>query len=143
MGAEVPMTKLGGWGESSGFAVRLRVLREGRGLYQGQLAERAGTTQSTVAKLEAGTQEPAWPLVIALAEALGATPNDFLPRAGEKAPPPLKRGRPAKPKAAGTRPPAPPAPPLAEDLEDQAEAGPAATRVAKPKRPRARRPKGQ
>lgn len=89
------MTKLGGW-ESSGFGVRLRLLREATGLYQGQLAERAGTTQSTVAKLEAGTQEPAWPLVVALAEALGATPNDFLPRNGDQAPPPPKRGRPPK-----------------------------------------------
>jgi transcriptional regulator with XRE-family HTH domain len=95
MGAEVLMTKVGGW-ESSGFGVRLRLLREAAGLYQGQLAERAGTTQSTVAKLEAGTQEPAWPLVRALAEALGVTPNDFLPRDGEQAPPPLKRGRPPK-----------------------------------------------
>jgi transcriptional regulator with XRE-family HTH domain len=130
------MTKLGGWGKSSGFAVRLRVLRERQGLYQGQLAERAGTTQSTVAKLEAGTQEPAWPLVIALAEALGATPNDFLPLPGEQAPLPLKRGRPPKQAA-------PPAPPPAEDLEEQAEGGPAATKGRKPKRPRARRPKGK
>jgi DNA-binding XRE family transcriptional regulator len=40
-------------------------------LSQLALAERAGCNQFTVAKLERGQQEPAWPLVLALANALG------------------------------------------------------------------------
>jgi transcriptional regulator with XRE-family HTH domain len=108
------MTRQGGW-PASGFGVRLRLLREGAGLNQSQLAETAGTTQATVARLEAGQQEPAWPLVLALAEALSATPNDFRPREGDARPGPAKRGRPPK------APPAAPAPPPAEDLEGQAK----------------------
>lgn len=72
-----------------------------------QLAATAGCAFSTVAKLEGGHQEPAWPLVLALAKALGVTPNDFVPEEGpapspapqpapEAAPAPKKRGRPPK-----------------------------------------------
>jgi transcriptional regulator with XRE-family HTH domain len=85
----------GGW-PSSGFGLRLRILRDRAGLSQTALAERAGCTQSTLAKLEAGKQEPAWPLVTALAVALEATPNDFLPRPGDREPEPPRRGRPPK-----------------------------------------------
>lgn len=61
------------------FAGRLRELREARGLSQAQLAEVAGMHRFGVAKLEQGVREPAWATVIALAAALGCTPNDFLP----------------------------------------------------------------
>jgi transcriptional regulator with XRE-family HTH domain len=88
------MTRQGGW-PATGFGERLRQLREGAGLTQQQLAERAGCHHMTVSLLERGTQEPAWPLVLALAGVLGITPNEFLPRDGEQAPPP-KRGRPPK-----------------------------------------------
>jgi transcriptional regulator with XRE-family HTH domain len=40
-------------------------------LTQQELGERAGYHTMTVAKLEQGTQEPAWPPVLALAHALG------------------------------------------------------------------------
>jgi transcriptional regulator with XRE-family HTH domain len=64
------MTKQGGW-PSTGFGPRLRELRSQAGVTQKELAERAGCNVFTVAKLERGAQEPAWPLVLALAQALG------------------------------------------------------------------------
>jgi transcriptional regulator with XRE-family HTH domain len=64
------MPKKGGW-PPTGFGARLRALRDQRGWTQAQLAERAGCNSFTVAKTERGEQEPAWPLVLALARALG------------------------------------------------------------------------
>jgi transcriptional regulator with XRE-family HTH domain len=64
------MTKQGGW-PPSGFGERLRQLRTDAGLTQQQLAERSGCHPMTIAKLERGVQEPAWPLVQVLAKALG------------------------------------------------------------------------
>jgi transcriptional regulator with XRE-family HTH domain len=118
------MTRQGGW-PASGFGVRLRLFREGAGLNQSQLAETAGTTQATVARLEAGHQEPAWPLVLALAKALGVTANDFQPREGDARPGPPKRGRPPRAKPATA----------AEDLEGQTDPRPGADA------PRGRSPK--
>jgi transcriptional regulator with XRE-family HTH domain len=54
-----------------GFAARLRELREGAGLTQAQLAERAGVHKLTVAKLEQGIREPSWATVLVLSDALG------------------------------------------------------------------------
>jgi transcriptional regulator with XRE-family HTH domain len=136
------MTKQGGW-PASGFGIRLRLLREQAGINQSRLAERAGTTQATVARLEAGQQEPAWPLVLQLADALKVSLDEFRSRGDEPAGAPPRRGRQTKPKAEGSPPPVPPATPPADDLEGQAEACPAATRGPKPKLPRARRPKGK
>jgi transcriptional regulator with XRE-family HTH domain len=135
------MSKWGGW-PASGFGGRLKRLREAAGLTQEQLAERAGCNQFTVAKLEGGRQEPAWPLVLQLADALGVSTEEFRSRGDEPDTAPRRRGRPPKQKADGQPPPAPPAPPPAEDLDGQAEAGPAASTGAKLKRQRARRPKG-
>jgi transcriptional regulator with XRE-family HTH domain len=91
------MTKWGGW-PPSGFGGRLKTLREAAGLTQQQIAERAGCNQFTVAKLEAGRQEPAWPLVRALARALGVTCAAFDVPDGEPVPEPERRprGRPRK-----------------------------------------------
>jgi transcriptional regulator with XRE-family HTH domain len=63
------------------FGERLKALREAGGLAQEQLAQRASCSTFTVSRLERGAQEPYWPLVVALAKALGVTPNDFLPQA--------------------------------------------------------------
>ena len=63
--------------QPSGFADRLRVLRESAGLTQAELAERAGCFPLTVSKLERGVQEPAWPLVLALANALNVPCDAF------------------------------------------------------------------
>jgi transcriptional regulator with XRE-family HTH domain len=70
------MTKRGGW-PPTGFGERLRAIRSAAGLSQKALAERAGCNLFTVAKLERGAQEPAWPLVLALAQALGVSCQDF------------------------------------------------------------------
>jgi DNA-binding XRE family transcriptional regulator len=69
----------GKWPET-GFCERLKALREERGLSQHELAEKAGVHRFTVSKLERGTQEPAWPVVLAFCNAMGCKPNDFLPR---------------------------------------------------------------
>lgn len=63
----------------TGLGGRLRALREGRGLTQAQLAEAAGVSLRALSYYEGGTAQPVWPVVIALARALGATPNDLLP----------------------------------------------------------------
>jgi transcriptional regulator with XRE-family HTH domain len=89
------MSKIGGW-PRTGFGGRLRALREGAGLSQRELADKTGCNQFTVAKLERGLQEPAWPLVLALAKALGVTCEAFN---GEATGEPYElgpRGRPAK-----------------------------------------------
>jgi transcriptional regulator with XRE-family HTH domain len=77
------------------FAGRLRELREAAGLTQLQLAERAGVERGAVARWEAGTREPGWSNVLALARALGVECGAF---DQEPAPrPEPKLGRPAKP----------------------------------------------
>lgn len=68
----------------SGFGARLRDLREGQGLTQKELGEQVGMSAQAVARLEAGVNEPTWPTVRKLADALGVKPNDFLP-GGEEA----------------------------------------------------------
>jgi transcriptional regulator with XRE-family HTH domain len=78
------------------FAGRLRELRVAKGWTQGELAERAGLTKAGVANLEQGRREPSWSTVLALAEALVVSCDDFhKPGAGVKAP---GRGRPKKSK---------------------------------------------
>jgi transcriptional regulator with XRE-family HTH domain len=101
------MTKQGGW-PPSGFGARLREVRERAGLSQAQLAERAGCNLFTVSKIERGLHEPAWPLVRALARALGVGCGAFDVPDGETlpTPEPQPRGRPRK--AEGEATPAPP-----------------------------------
>jgi putative transcriptional regulator len=70
------MTRRGGW-PTTGFGQRLRDLRETAGLSQAQLADRVGCNRFTVAKTERGEQEPAWPLVLAFARALGVSVVEF------------------------------------------------------------------
>lgn len=61
--------------ERAGRAIRLAMevhdLREKRGLSQRELAERLGTTQSAIARLEAGNVSPSLPTLDKIAEALG------------------------------------------------------------------------
>jgi transcriptional regulator with XRE-family HTH domain len=87
------------------FGERLKRLREGAGLSQRELAEKAGMHQFGVAKLEQGLREPSWATVQALAAALGVDCLAFT-GTGESGPPPEKRGpgRPRKqPPAAGPK----------------------------------------
>ena len=97
------MTKIGGWGESSGFGLKLAELRKAAGLSRQALAEKVGCHQQTLVKLEAKEKptEPAWPLVLKICDALGVTPNDFRepvsPPSPKPAPAPKRpRGRPRK-----------------------------------------------
>lgn len=53
------------------LAMEVRALREQRGLSQRELAERLGTTQSAVARLEAGHVSPSLPTLDKVADALG------------------------------------------------------------------------
>lgn len=53
------------------LALEIHELREKRGLSQRELAERLGTTQSAVARLEAGNVSPSLPTLDKVAEALG------------------------------------------------------------------------
>jgi transcriptional regulator with XRE-family HTH domain len=76
------------------FGPRLKQLREGAGLTQAQLAERAGLHPQGIVKLERNEREPAWGTVLALADALGVSCDDFR-RAGSTAaaePPPPAPG---------------------------------------------------
>jgi transcriptional regulator with XRE-family HTH domain len=105
------MTRQGGW-PSTGFAGRLREERERAGLSQRQLAERVGCHYMTISMLERGTQEPAWPLVLAIADALGLTCEALRGTAeptvkSSAKEPPRPRGR------ARRTPPAPASPPPA------------------------------
>jgi transcriptional regulator with XRE-family HTH domain len=88
------MTRQGGW-PSTGFGGRLKSLREQAGQSQRELAERVGCHYMTISELERGTQEPAWPLVLALAAALGVDVGAFaVPPQTDTAP--RARGRPRK-----------------------------------------------
>ena len=69
--------------ESSGFAERLKYLREARELTQDELAHRAGLNRFSIAKLEQGHREPNWPTVLRLAKALGVKVGAFAAGGGE------------------------------------------------------------
>jgi transcriptional regulator with XRE-family HTH domain len=83
------MGKRGGW-PPSGFGGRLKAIREALGVSQAELAERVGAHVFTVSKLERGLHEPAWPLALALADALGVSVELF--RVGKRAGRPKKGG---------------------------------------------------
>jgi DNA-binding XRE family transcriptional regulator len=70
--------------------------RERAGLSQRELADRAGCNPFTIAKLEGGRQEPAWPLVLALAKALRVTCLEFNGKAASGFQETRPRGRPPK-----------------------------------------------
>ena len=73
-GADIPGR---GKYDPTGFGRRLREVREGKGLTQKQLADAAGVHVNTVARLEREEQEPAWPLVLKFASALGVDCTAF------------------------------------------------------------------
>ena len=56
--------------EARAVAARLRAVREGAGITQAELAHRLGTTQSAVARLEAGQQRLNLATIRRVAEAL-------------------------------------------------------------------------
>lgn len=63
--------RYGGCTEDTSFGALLRRLRQGAALSQQELAERIGTTQSAIARLESGSAQPKLTTLSKLAEALG------------------------------------------------------------------------
>lgn len=59
------------------FGVRLRELRDARGLTQQALGERTGIAYQTIAKYERGDSIPNWVTVEKLADALGVPTDEF------------------------------------------------------------------
>jgi transcriptional regulator with XRE-family HTH domain len=82
---------------ASGFGPALRREREAKGWTQKELADAAGTHGNTVARIERGENEPAWPLVLKFAAALGVSCEAF---AGTGVSPPAPADRPASAKPA-------------------------------------------
>jgi DNA-binding XRE family transcriptional regulator len=80
-------------GAEMAFKDRLRTLRDAAGMTQEGLARAADLSASTVAKLERGPLDPHWATALALADALGASLDDFRDKADA-----------AKPKRKGRRP---------------------------------------
>jgi transcriptional regulator with XRE-family HTH domain len=112
--------------EPTGFASRLKALREARGLTQQQLAELAGFYRYSIAKLEQGVQEPTWPTVLAIAKVLGVTCQEFMGEDddGTQELPKRGPGRPAKSAAA----------PSPEAASAPARKRPPAAKRARPKK---------
>jgi DNA-binding XRE family transcriptional regulator len=63
--------------EATGFAARLKQIREEKGMTQDGLAQSSGLNRFSVAKLEQGQREPNWPTVLRLAKALGVGVEAF------------------------------------------------------------------
>lgn len=61
------------------FGVRLREIRQSRGMTQAELADKAQVTTSHIWKLESGGAAPGIDLVERFAKALGTTIADLLP----------------------------------------------------------------
>lgn len=61
------------------FGEVLRTRREAVGITQTDLAKRVKLASQEISRLERGIVDPTWSRIIELAEALGVTPNDFLP----------------------------------------------------------------
>jgi transcriptional regulator with XRE-family HTH domain len=63
----------------STFADRLRALRAERGHTQQSLADATGLTRQYLARLETGTREPSWEVVLRLARAMEVATDTFAP----------------------------------------------------------------
>jgi ribosome-binding protein aMBF1 (putative translation factor) len=72
-------------GRAIRLAFEIRALREKKGLSQRQLAERVGTTQSAIARLEGGRISPSLPTLDRIATALGAEITVTITDTGELA----------------------------------------------------------
>ena len=81
---------------NTGFATRLRELRESAGLTQRELAERSGLHLGGLTKIEQGDREPAWSTVLDLAGALGVEVGAFVVNGAPPEPRPAPMGRPRK-----------------------------------------------
>lgn len=59
------------------FGKKLKEIREKQKLSQKQLAEKAGIGQQTISNWENGIREPLWSNLLALAQALEVSLDDF------------------------------------------------------------------
>jgi transcriptional regulator with XRE-family HTH domain len=77
------------------LALHLRRIRVAAGISQEALAGRSGVNATYVSRIERGQENPSVGIVDDLAEALGIDITEFFakPKAGEKAPKPLRGGR--------------------------------------------------
>lgn len=57
---------------------RIREMREDQGLNQSELAERVGTSQSTISQLEKGKRNPSYRTLQSVADALGVSVSYLL-----------------------------------------------------------------
>jgi len=57
---------------------RVRELRKERGYSQEKLAERAGIHENHVRRIEGGTANPSYVVLVKLAKALGVTPGELM-----------------------------------------------------------------
>jgi transcriptional regulator with XRE-family HTH domain len=58
--------------------MKVRKLRQARGMTQGQLAEKTGVTREYIARLEAGRYDPSLSTIEKLAKALKVKPTELL-----------------------------------------------------------------
>ncbi len=122
------MPKHGGW-PSTGFGLALKREREAAGVTREQLAQTAGCALQTVVKVENGYQEPAWPLVLAFADALKVSVEVFrrVPDVVKKRP----VGRPRKAQPSVTPLPEQTEHPPQQDQEHPPESGRASPKARK------------
>lgn len=66
-----------GW--RADFGARLRAAREGQGLSQEALAERAGVDRKLIYRTELGQTSPRLDAVVQIADALGVKASELLP----------------------------------------------------------------
>jgi transcriptional regulator with XRE-family HTH domain len=85
--------------ESVSAGVRIRQLRETKGLTQKELAEHAGVSVGFLSELEHGKRNPSGRVLLRIATALGTT-TDFILRGGEPQPPPRRAPAPIPPELA-------------------------------------------
>ena len=63
------------------IGITVRRLREAKGLYQYELADRCDVTKACISRIENGEREPSAGMLVAISKALGCTVDDLL-RAG-------------------------------------------------------------
>src|SRR4051794_27117000 len=80
------------------FGRKLRELREKAGWSRADLASRANVSERAIVQWELAEREPSWSMVLAVADALGVSCEEFRGEAGAGSPfpSPRPRGRPAK-----------------------------------------------
>lgn len=71
------MADLGNQPDIASFAKTLKSLRERRGVSQRGLSDSSGVTVKQISKLENGRAEPKYLTLLAFADALGVTLDDF------------------------------------------------------------------